>query len=189
MQSSNRFTAYSSYLIELKLGKMILDISPRKLDELDFSPGGAVGTRLLETPNRFTAYSSHTIELKLGMMVLDISPLDRSTSDFSVPPGGAVATRLLKFSIRFTAYSIEPIELKLGMIIIDINPHTRYKQGFFGAGERLVICTCFLVLAAQKSLSLPTNGWALFSKHTSFSRTLMNNLINNESIQYYVFGQ
>ena len=36
-KSSNRFTAYSSYPIELKLGRMILDISSHNRSEPEFS--------------------------------------------------------------------------------------------------------------------------------------------------------
>ena len=86
LKSSNRFTAYRSYPIELKLGRMILDIIPHKLSTSDFSisQGGAVGARFLSYLNRSTAYSSHAIELKLGRMILDISPHNRSESDFPV---------------------------------------------------------------------------------------------------------
>ena len=71
LRSSNRFTAYSFYAIELKLGRMILDISLHNRLESDFpfSPRGAVGARLLKFSNRFTAYSIYPIELKLSMII------------------------------------------------------------------------------------------------------------------------
>ena len=37
LQFTIRFTAYSSYAIELELGGMMLDISPHNLAEPDFS--------------------------------------------------------------------------------------------------------------------------------------------------------
>ena len=36
LRFSTRFTAYSSYRIEMKLGRMILGISPQNLSESDF---------------------------------------------------------------------------------------------------------------------------------------------------------
>ena len=47
-----------------------------------FSPGGAVGARLLKLSNRFTAYSIYPIELKLGMKILDINLHNRYEQDF-----------------------------------------------------------------------------------------------------------
>ena len=71
LKFSNRFTAYSFYSIELKLGRMILDISPHNRLESDFpiSPGGAVRARLLKFSNRFTAYSIYPTKLKLGTKI------------------------------------------------------------------------------------------------------------------------
>ena len=80
-----RFTAYISYPYQLKLVRMILDISPHNRSRPVFSislPGGAVVARLLEFSNRFTAYSIHTIQLKLGRMILDISPHNRPKPDY-----------------------------------------------------------------------------------------------------------
>ena len=37
LKSSNRFTAYSIYPIELKFDRLILDISPHNRSKLDFS--------------------------------------------------------------------------------------------------------------------------------------------------------
>ena len=37
LETSNRFTAYSSYPIELKLDRMILDTGPHNRSEPDFS--------------------------------------------------------------------------------------------------------------------------------------------------------
>ena len=131
MKLSNRFTAYSSNPIEMKLDSMILDISPldRFASNCSIFSRGAWGTRLLKNSNRFTAYSSYPIKLKLGRMALDISPLDRSEPNFSISFQGAVGARLLqfttrftayisfKFSNRFTTYSIYPLDLELDMII------------------------------------------------------------------------
>ena len=65
----------SSYAIELKLGRMILDISPHNRSTSDFifrfSPRGAVGPRLSKSSNRFTVYSSYPIELKFDRMIPD----------------------------------------------------------------------------------------------------------------------
>ena len=92
-QFTNRFTAYSSYWIELKLDGMILDISPHNLAEPDFSISsqnmlwrGAP----LEILHRFTAHSSYAIEMKLGRMILGNSPHNRSESDFPLSREGAV---------------------------------------------------------------------------------------------------
>ena len=51
--------------IELKFGRIILDIIPLDRLEPDFSISsmGAVGARLLRSLNRFTAYSIHSIEM------------------------------------------------------------------------------------------------------------------------------
>ena len=73
-KSLNRFTAYSSYPFELKLGRMIPDIISHNRSELDFRSEGAVKARLLIYVNRFTTYSINQIELNLGRMILDISP-------------------------------------------------------------------------------------------------------------------
>ena len=75
MKYSNRFTAYGSYPIELKLGRMLPDYHSRS--ELDFSISfqkGAVRARLLKYLSRFIAYNIHPIELKLGRIILNISP-------------------------------------------------------------------------------------------------------------------
>ena len=51
LQFTNRFTAYSSYAIELNVCGMIQDISPHNLAEpdfFDFFPEGAVGGAPLE---------------------------------------------------------------------------------------------------------------------------------------------
>ena len=53
----NRFTAYNFYAIELKLCRMIQDISPHNSSASDFfrfTLLGTVGARLLEPLNRFT---------------------------------------------------------------------------------------------------------------------------------------
>ena len=64
LKSANRITAYISYPIELKLRRMILDISSHNCSQPDFSilPSGPLGTRLLKSSNQFTAYSSHPID-------------------------------------------------------------------------------------------------------------------------------
>ena len=115
----------SIHPIELKLGSMILDISPRNVD---ISPHNSVGARLLQSLNRFTACRSYAFELKLCWMIRDISPHDSSASDFSNHTSVRCEARLLKFSYRLTSYSIDPIELELGMIILDINQHKLYEQ-------------------------------------------------------------
>ena len=68
----NRFTGYISDAIELKLGRMILAISPYNRSESDFPgfpPGDAFVACLSKISNRFTAYSIHSIELKLGVII------------------------------------------------------------------------------------------------------------------------
>ena len=137
LKSSNQFTVYSSYPIKLKLGRMILDISPQNCPSRIFrSPsrwrcGGAFFANL----NRFTAYSPYVIELKLCRMIQNIRPHNRSASEFSIYSrrccGGA---RPLKFSNRFT----------------DINLHNCPEQDFSSAGEGLRIsklfCGCHLYM-------------------------------------------
>ena len=88
LKSSNRFTTYSSYTIELNFGKMILDISPHNRSEPDFliSIEGALCP--LQYSNRFTAYSTYAIELNFGRMIVDISPHNRSEPDFRCLPRG-----------------------------------------------------------------------------------------------------
>ena len=90
LKSLHRFTAYNIYPMELKRGRMIVDISPHSLAEpgILFPSRGAVGARLLRFLIRFAAYSIHPIELELDRMILDISPLDRFASDISISPGG-----------------------------------------------------------------------------------------------------
>ena len=86
LEISNRSTVYSSHARELKLGRMILDVSPHNRSTSDFSilSRGAWGARLSKSSNRFTAYSSGAIELKFGRMILDISPHNGSTSEFPI---------------------------------------------------------------------------------------------------------
>ena len=87
LKSSNRFTPNSPYPIELKLGRMILHISPHSRSESDFMIFSQKA-RLLKSSNRFTAHSSYTIELKLGSMILDTSSHNRSRPDFSISSHG-----------------------------------------------------------------------------------------------------
>ena len=47
LKSSNQFTAYNFYPIELKFGRMILDISPLDRSEAEFA-FSFLGARLLE---------------------------------------------------------------------------------------------------------------------------------------------
>ena len=70
-----RLTAYSSYPIELKLGRMILDNCPHNHSEPDFSipSRGRCGVAPFEIYSRFTAYSYYPIELKIDKMILAIS--------------------------------------------------------------------------------------------------------------------
>ena len=97
-KSSNRFTAYSSYPIELKLCRMMLVISLHNRSPSDFSisPRGRCGGAPLEILNRFTAYKFYLIELKLDRMILDISPLDRSELDFSISSRGRCGSKRLE---------------------------------------------------------------------------------------------
>ena len=92
LKSSNQFPAYSFYAIELKLGTMILDISPHNRSASDFSilPRGCCGAAPHETPSRFTAYSSYPIKLKLDRMIPDINPHNRLALDFSISFQGAL---------------------------------------------------------------------------------------------------
>ena len=72
LNSLGQFTAYSIHPIELKLGKMILGISPHNLAEPDFifPLRRCCGEgRLLQSSNRFTAYSSDAIEMKGCKMI------------------------------------------------------------------------------------------------------------------------
>ena len=134
-KSSNQFTAYNFYPIELKFGRMILDISPldRSVPDYSISIQGRCGGRHLRSSirlqptvfmrlswnsirwywttdrYRFTAYSSYAIEMKLGRMIL--------SRIFRFPPGGAVGARLSKFSNQFTIYCIYPLDFELDMII------------------------------------------------------------------------
>ena len=78
LEFSNRFKAYNFHPIELKLGKMLLYISPHHRSE-PTSPISVHGA-MLQTSNRFTDYSSYAIELKLGGMILDISLHNRLES-------------------------------------------------------------------------------------------------------------
>ena len=135
MKSSNRFTAYSSYPIELKLGWIILDISSldRFASDCPISTYGALwGARILKSLNRFTAYNFYSIELKFGRMTLGISPLDRC------PSRGAVAARLLRHLNRFTGYSIHPIELKLCGMILGISPHNLAQPDFLTSSQKVL---------------------------------------------------
>ena len=78
-------TANSIYPIELKLGRIILDISPLNRLGPDFFiyQGGAVEARPLKSSNHFTAYSFYPIELKHSRMILDINLHIRYEYDFS----------------------------------------------------------------------------------------------------------
>ena len=92
-KSSNRFTAYSSYSIELKLDRMIPDINPHnrwKLDFFDFLTGCAVGLRPFKSLNRFTAYSIHPIRLKLSRMIPTRQQSAQSCGFFDFFTGSAV---------------------------------------------------------------------------------------------------
>ena len=83
-----RCTAYSSYAVELKLGRMILDISPHNLAKEDFSISSEEvlwGARLLRSSIRFAAHSSYAIEVKLSRMILEINPI-ASSRIFRFPP-------------------------------------------------------------------------------------------------------
>ena len=107
-----RYIAYISYPIELKLGRIILAISPHNRLGPDFSEmtlqngsdssirrifyllsGGTVKACVLQISNRFTAYSSYALELNLCRMILDIRPHNRSMSDFSISSQGALWRR------------------------------------------------------------------------------------------------
>ena len=123
LKSSNRFTAYSFYPIELKLDRTIPDINPHNRSELDFSISFQ-GARLLKYLNRFTAYSIHPIELKFGRIILDIIPYNFAQPGFRLTFRGCCGARLLQFSNRFNTFcSSYAIELKLCRMIQDISPH------------------------------------------------------------------
>ena len=113
-KSSNQFTAYNFYPIELKFGRMILDISPldRSVPDYSISIQGRCGGRHLRSSirlqptvfmrlswnsirwywttdrYRFTAYSSYAIDMKLVRMIVGSSPHNCSESDFPVFPRG-----------------------------------------------------------------------------------------------------
>ena len=81
--------------IELKLGRMILDISPHHLAEPDF-------------------------ELKRCRMIWDIGPHNPSASFFSIYPSGRCGGAPLEILNRLTAYSIHSIDRILDRMILDI---------------------------------------------------------------------
>ena len=93
LKSPNRFRAYTSHAIELKLGRVILDISPYNRSEPDFSISFQ-GGRLLKTLNRFTSHSIHPIELELDRMIVNICSLNRSKLDSSISFQGALWGRV-----------------------------------------------------------------------------------------------
>ena len=105
LRFSNRFTSYSSYAIQLNLGRMILDISPHNPSESDFPvpPGGGVGTGLLEFSNRFTAYRIYPIEMKVGMVIPSYRSAQWYEQDFL---GAGEGLRILKFLRTFFACSL-----------------------------------------------------------------------------------
>ena len=68
-----RFTAYSSYPMELKFGSMIYG-GPHNRSGPDFSISfqeALWGPHLLQITNQFTAYSSYAIKLKLCRILYD----------------------------------------------------------------------------------------------------------------------
>ena len=96
------FTAYSSYLVQMQIGSIILDVSLHNGSKPHFCSGGAVKACPLKSSNQFTAFISHPIELKLGRMISDISPLNRAEPDPSLSFRGAVGAFCMKYSsIRF----------------------------------------------------------------------------------------
>ena len=103
----NRFTAYRSYLILLKLCRMITDIDLHNQSEPG-PPRGAVWSRLLKFSNLFES-------LRAGF------------SDF-LP--GLLWGRALKCSNHFTAYTTHAIELELRMMIPNISLYTRCERDF-----------------------------------------------------------
>ena len=83
LKFSNLLTGYSSHPIELKHGRIIIDVKSHNRLEPDFSDF-LMGARLLKSSNRFTAYSFYPIDPKLGRMILDISSHNRSRPHFSI---------------------------------------------------------------------------------------------------------
>ena len=87
LKSSNRFTAYSSDPIELKLGRMILHMNPldRVVWDSSISARGRCGSgsplEIFKSTHRLQFYPT---ELKFDRMILDISPLNRSELNFSI---------------------------------------------------------------------------------------------------------
>ena len=77
MQSSSRFPAYSFFPIELKFGRMVVDIGLHNCLEPDFSIfpkryRGGVPLEIFKSsvPKNYISYPT---ELTLGRMMLDIS--------------------------------------------------------------------------------------------------------------------
>ena len=134
LKSSNRFAAYTSYVIELKLGT-IPDISPHNRSD-----------RIFRFP--FRKHTSWDIQIdsqpkvlilidsKRPRMLLDINPhnpilaqsLDDGFFDFS--PEGAVGACPSKYSNWSTACSSYSIELKLSRMILAIRLHNCSKPDF-----------------------------------------------------------
>ena len=82
----NQFTAYNFYPIELKFGRMILDISRLDRSEPDFRfpSRGRCGGAPLEI------FKLQPIELELERMKVDMSLLNHSKLDFSISCQGAL---------------------------------------------------------------------------------------------------
>ena len=112
MTSLNHFTAYSFHSIELKLGGMILDISPH---------------------NRSGPYLSVTSRKRCGGALLKFS--NRFTFDFL--PGGDVGARFRNLQIN----SHPTVFMRLisnCRMILNIILHSRYEQDFFRSMGRKI---------------------------------------------------
>ena len=78
----SRFTAYSSYLIELQVDRMILVISPHDRTKPYLLTSFDSRACPLKFSNRLTVHSSHPIRLKLDKILLDIILRNRYEQDF-----------------------------------------------------------------------------------------------------------
>ena len=128
-QFSNQFTAYSSYVIEVKRGRMIPDISPHNRSaSVGFSvyPRRRCGARLL----KFVLDSQPTVRIRLSWnLVGSYQSSIRSIAlrwIFAISFQGA---RLFKSLNRFIAYCIHPIELEFCRILT-MSPRNLAERDF-----------------------------------------------------------
>ena len=83
------------YLIELKLGRMILDVSPHNRWKPHFSvlPRTCCGARLLESSRSIHSLHYYPIELKLGRMIPVITFHNRTEHDYLFHSRGRCGAR------------------------------------------------------------------------------------------------